>query len=223
MPPTLSSKAELRKRALVMREQERQGAFSAGRPWGQSHLKQLDSFLQEQFRSADPSEADRFSQKCSWAGYYAIGSELNLIEAAQQRSWWMPHALPDGTLNWYPWNADIHHWPRDQRNLPVPPSSCQPRTYSPAADGPWIVLAPCLAADSQGFRLGYGGGYYDRFLSQFGENVLAVTCVPEVCFWKNQTLPHEAHDQPVDIVVTEHDVHVVDTHRLKRKLSLFNC
>jgi 5-formyltetrahydrofolate cyclo-ligase len=29
---------------------------------------------------------------------------------------------------------------------------------------PQLLLAPCLAADSRGFRLGYGGGYYDRLL-----------------------------------------------------------
>jgi 5-formyltetrahydrofolate cyclo-ligase len=33
-----------------------------------------------------------------------------------------------------------------------------------ARQGPHVLIAPCLAVDSQGCRLGYGGGYYDRLL-----------------------------------------------------------
>jgi 5-formyltetrahydrofolate cyclo-ligase len=37
-----------------------------------------------------------------------------------------------------------------------------------------LVLIPLLAFDLQGFRVGYGGGYYDRFLSDCGENTLKI-------------------------------------------------
>lgn len=39
-----------------------------------------------------------------------------------------------------------------------------------------IVIVPLLAFDHNGFRVGYGGGYYDRFLGKCREDVLTVGC-----------------------------------------------
>jgi 5-formyltetrahydrofolate cyclo-ligase len=62
-----------------------------------------------------------------------------------------------------------------------------------------VVLVPALRMDSDGYRLGQGGGYYDRFL-------------PKVQAWKigllhdgelsSQILPREAHDIPLDAAAT---------------------
>lgn len=65
-----------------------------------------------------------------------------------------------------------------------------------------LVIAPCVAADRRGFRLGRGGGYYDRYLR-------LVRC-PVICVCRGDALmdalPAEAHDVPVDIIVTELEV-----------------
>lgn len=177
----------------------------------------------KQFQGREAFATNGLTRSRCWAAYFAIGSELNLIDTPVQRNWWIPHALSDGSLNWYPWSPDIIHWPKDDRNIPIPAASCHPRPYRPTEDGPWIVLTPCLAADRQGFRLGYGGGYYDRFLSLFGHNILSVACVPEICLWQDEILPREAHDQPVDLIVTEKTVHLVNPEILNKKLALFNC
>lgn len=65
-----------------------------------------------------------------------------------------------------------------------------------------LVLVPGLAFDARGYRLGRGGGYYDRFLESLGRPrpVLCGVCfacqiVPEI--------PREAHDARVDYVVSE--------------------
>ncbi|MFH1513333.1 MAG: 5-formyltetrahydrofolate cyclo-ligase [Bacillota bacterium] len=64
-----------------------------------------------------------------------------------------------------------------------------------------LAVAPCVAADRQGFRLGHGGGYYDRYLAK-------VHC-PAVCLCRarllQNALPHDALDRPMDRVITEHD------------------
>ncbi len=75
------------------------------------------------------------------------------------------------------------------------------------------VFVPGLAFDSEGFRLGRGKGFFDRFLAQFnGEKV-------GVCF-ELQRLEHfpatavDAWDQKVDLVLTEKKTHI--THQRKR-------
>lgn len=60
-----------------------------------------------------------------------------------------------------------------------------------------LVIVPCLMSDKNGFRLGYGGGFYDRFLSDI--DVKTVTVVPKELYVDN--LPHEEHDIKIDIII----------------------
>ncbi|MFV0497974.1 MAG: 5-formyltetrahydrofolate cyclo-ligase [Candidatus Fimivivens sp.] len=63
-----------------------------------------------------------------------------------------------------------------------------------------ICVVPALACDRGGYRLGYGGGYYDRFLRDYpGEKVLILY---KCCFVAH--LWHGRFDVPVDRVVTEY-------------------
>ncbi|MGI6264609.1 MAG: 5-formyltetrahydrofolate cyclo-ligase [Acutalibacteraceae bacterium] len=62
-----------------------------------------------------------------------------------------------------------------------------------------LCLVPALCYDWKGFRLGYGGGYYDRFLAAFGGAMVGVCysgCI-------RRSLPHGRYDRPVDLLVTE--------------------
>ncbi len=62
-----------------------------------------------------------------------------------------------------------------------------------------FCVVPGLCFDSQGYRLGYGKGYYDRFLSEFSGFTVGI-CYADCVQWK---LPHGYFDRPVDILVTE--------------------
>lgn len=65
------------------------------------------------------------------------------------------------------------------------------------ADIPDVVIVPALAVDRQGFRLGYGGGYYDRWLP----GVHAETICPIFGSGFVEALPNEAHDVPIRHVI----------------------
>lgn len=62
-----------------------------------------------------------------------------------------------------------------------------------------LLIIPAVAYDHQCFRLGYGGGFFDRFLADSTLTTLGV------CFeaFLVKELPHELHDQPVQTVITE--------------------
>jgi 5-formyltetrahydrofolate cyclo-ligase len=72
----------------------------------------------------------------------------------------------------------------------------------PAELRPVVVIAPLLAFDRRGFRLGYGGGYFDRTLAALRAQgpVRAIGLA-----WSGQELPEvpaAPHDAPLDLVVT---------------------
>ena len=62
-----------------------------------------------------------------------------------------------------------------------------------------LCIVPGLAFDRQGYRLGYGKGYYDRFLSRY--DGFKVGVVYEGCFLT--ALPHGYYDVAVDLLITE--------------------
>ena len=66
-----------------------------------------------------------------------------------------------------------------------------------------ICIVPALLVDTKGYRLGYGAGFYDRFLSTYpGKKI----CLAYQQNLSRTTLPHTAFDVAVDVVITESDV-----------------
>lgn len=63
-----------------------------------------------------------------------------------------------------------------------------------------LVLTPAVAYDKRGYRMGFGGGYYDRWLPDFS-GVTVGLC--RDCVLQAQ-VPVEPHDAQVDLVLTEH-------------------
>lgn len=66
-----------------------------------------------------------------------------------------------------------------------------------------LVLVPGLAADRRGNRIGYGRGYYDRFLSEIPE-ARSMMPVPEI--FVLEQIPSEQGDVPVKALATENNV-----------------
>ena len=64
-----------------------------------------------------------------------------------------------------------------------------------------VILVPCLALDTYGTRLGYGGGFYDRFLATHASELVTVgTLLSE---FMHTGLPREAHDISLQYGATE--------------------
>ncbi len=67
---------------------------------------------------------------------------------------------------------------------------------------PDVVLVPLLAFDAQGYRLGYGGGFYDRTLAglRASKSIVAVGIAYDEL--EVDAVPHQGYDQPIDWVLT---------------------
>ena len=70
---------------------------------------------------------------------------------------------------------------------------------------PTLVLVPLLAFTADGRRLGYGGGYYDRSLSQLRAKHDVFACGVAYAGQEVADLPTDAHDQRLDAILTEKD------------------
>lgn len=66
-----------------------------------------------------------------------------------------------------------------------------------------ICIVPALLVDTKGYRLGYGAGFYDRFLSTYSGKKICLSYQQNL---SEATLPHTEFDVAVDMVITESGV-----------------
>jgi 5-formyltetrahydrofolate cyclo-ligase len=139
------------------------------------------------------------------AGYHPVGGELDpwpllrRLQAAGARI-----ALPAAPAPGAPLIFRAH-----ESGQPLEPDAA--RVPSPNAAAPTLIpdliIAPLLAFDGAGFRLGQGGGYYDRTL----EALRAAGSVFVVGLaYAGQAVDHaprDDHDQPLDAILTETGYH----------------
>lgn len=117
----------------------------------------------------------------------------SLLERHPQKSWVLPRIRSNGRMVFHPYDPErLTQHPygmlEPAANLPlIPPEAIH------------LALIPGLAYDRRGVRLGYGGGFFDRFLAAFAGQSLGVT-YQALLF---DRLLVQKHDQPVKAIVTE--------------------
>ena len=72
---------------------------------------------------------------------------------------------------------------------------------------PQVLLMPMVAFDAHGYRLGHGGGYFDRTLAALAPPPLKIGVAFELS--RIATIRPQAHDIPMDMIVTEAGIHLV--------------
>ncbi|OMP67678.1 5-formyltetrahydrofolate cyclo-ligase [Domibacillus epiphyticus] len=77
------------------------------------------------------------------------------------------------------------------------PSPC--KTKLVPCDKIDLVVVPGLLFNKKGYRIGFGGGYYDRFLAGYKGDTVSLAC----SFQLRDTVPIELHDFPVQKIVTD--------------------
>lgn len=98
----------------------------------------------------------------------------------------------------------FHRWHPDARMVPGDFGALIPECGE--AVDPDVLIVPLLAFDRRGFRLGYGGGFYDRTLEglRVRKPVLAIGFAFEA--QEMDEVPIEPTDQPLDLIVTDREV-----------------
>lgn len=84
------------------------------------------------------------------------------------------------------------------------PDPCPEKLVTDLSHG--LCIIPAFCYDYVGYRLGYGKGYYDRFLPRFGGSLIGIcysACV-------RRHLPHGRFDRPAELLVTENYIRRTD-------------
>ena len=137
------------------------------------------------------------------AGYLSVKSEINPVPvmeklSGQGRKLCVPVvASPRLPLKFRQWSPSVPVVAA-AHGIPVPATGAWLR--------PDILIVPLLAFDARGFRLGYGGGHYDRTLESLRNSGQVSAVGFAYASQQLDRVPTEAFDQPLDMVVTERGV-----------------
>ncbi len=178
VPSTLPSKAEFRDLARRRRAELRSGAFAAALAAHADALKIAPGTIVAGYHAhQDEADPALLLQRLIRAGVRIAFPRVTAKDAPLEF-----HLVPDGEAL----QPGAHGIPE--------PSEHWPRAI------PNVLLVPLLAYDDHGYRLGYGGGYYDRTLAALpkGRTIGIAYAGQRMDF-----LPRDAHDYPLDAVLTE--------------------
>ena len=138
----------------------------------------------------------------SIGGYYPSNYEiddLNILDLLEKKNFKvsLPIIKKDNQMNFYSWS----------RNDPLKINKFGiPEPVSSKIFYPDILLVPLVAYDSSLNRLGYGGGYYDRYIEKI-EKIKKVTKIGlAFSFQKISSIPINQYDKKLDFIVTEKEI-----------------
>lgn len=125
-------------------------------------------------------------------------STERIIEEGWQDSKMMavPKCSPDNKQMQFYLLEDYNQLERVYFGLREPNPEVSPAVNKNEID---LLLVPGLLFDEKGYRIGYGGGYYDRFIEGFQGKTLMIASESQ----KFSSLPMEEYDQRVEYVLTE--------------------
>ena len=135
-------------------------------------------------------------------GYYPFSYELdilNILEALEKKNYIisLPKIAKNNKMDFFQWSSKE---PLIINKFGIPETTSNKKIY------PNILLIPLVGFDDQLNRLGYGGGYYDRYLSKVEDNHEIMKIGVGFSFQKIKNLPINKHDKKLDCVITERKI-----------------
>ncbi|MDA9951545.1 5-formyltetrahydrofolate cyclo-ligase [Oligoflexaceae bacterium] len=134
--------------------------------------------------------------------YSPFGSEINIMDLSKMigadTSLFFPVVQDGQQMKFVKWTDQ--DWSKNKYGILEPLSTDAGVLLT---DRQTLVITPCLAANRKGDRLGYGGGYYDRFISK---NPLATYAACLLSSLILEDLPVAEHDQPMEFLITENEL-----------------
>lgn len=142
-----------------------------------------------------------FNDDVQFASYFPIQSELN-VQTYATSAWIFPRVHKDSLL-WFYFGQECETLLSDNR-FSIPEAPLEKCFELSSIQKPIVMFVPCLAVSVSGQRIGYGGGFYDRVLTQANsKKILSVACIHSQMLF--DALPSESFDKTVDCIATENE------------------
>jgi 5-formyltetrahydrofolate cyclo-ligase len=193
-PDTLEARKALRQSLLKARE-----AWSGSEALAVAQ-SQLSRHLQDLLLELEPSGLGL---------YWPIRGEFNPrpVALALQGQLNVPLALPwafksDGSSATKGAHMEYRAWDGSE---PATTDECGIPSPQGKSMSPDVLLVPCVGYSRSGFRLGYGGGYFDRYMAAH-PHVTAVGVAWSEALLDDSQLAPQSHDQPLMLIVTPEGV-----------------
>ncbi len=142
-----------------------------------------------------------FPRGCVVSAYWPIGSEIDprplMIHLHEHGH---PIALPVTPGRGTP--LVFRAWRPDDTLEAAGFGTRVPLPFQPELT-PRVLIVPLLAFDRAGYRLGYGGGFYDRTLARLRESGAVLAVGVAYAAQEVAEVPRDGSDQPLDWIVTE--------------------
>ena len=124
--------------------------------------------------------------------YYPMKDEINLLSLLKDKTkcFYLPR-IKDKELECCPYSADDELCESCFHTLEPVCKSCNKTELD-------MVIVPALAVDKNNYRLGYGGGFYDRFLKDFSG--IKVVCIPKNFIL--DTIFPETFDEKIYLIIS---------------------
>jgi len=139
------------------------------------------------------------SKKKIVGGYYPVNFEIDILEFLEKLEMkglqlCLPIVKKDNKMDFYSWST---------KNLLKLNKYGIPEPEQIKKVFPDIILVPLVAFDSRLYRIGYGGGYYDRYIDKLSnkKNLLKIG-IAHSC-QKINRVPTNKYDKKLDIIITE--------------------
>ena len=135
-------------------------------------------------------------------GYYPFNYELeilNILEELEKKNYIfsLPKVSKNNEMNFFKWSKSE---PLKVNKYGIPEPISNEKIY------PNILLIPLVGFDYHLNRLGYGGGYYDRYLSKRKIKNELLKIGVGFSFQKVKNIPVDKYDQKLDCIITEKTV-----------------
>ena len=99
----------------------------------------------------------------------------------------------------------FRRWTPDAEMIPGQRGILEPPTGADVVD-PDVVFVPVATFDRRGHRIGYGAGFYDLTLAALRAKKSVVAIGVAYAVQETLFIPHDAHDQPLDFIVTDKEM-----------------
>ena len=144
---------------------------------------------------------NRFTYK-NFGGYYPSNNEiddLEILHLLEKKNYQisLPIIRKNNQMDFFQWSRKI---PLKINKYGIPEPLSKKKCY------PDILFVPLVGYDDELNRLGYGGGFYDRYINKIEKKKKILKIGLAFSFQRLKKIPTSLHDKKLDFIITEKEI-----------------